>query len=164
MTALLLASRNGAIISADIGHRGVAAQFLAMRNMGIPYRLYLGGSILLATLLASGLMFLVCWFISAWISYGTWSFLHPFQPMALWKELFFQNLFPDDRMVPVGLSWVAAKMAASGLAIAVMGLLAGAAEKRSVLDINRGIAQSLIAGTSLVLMIHTIFAFIEFAP
>ncbi|MBF0460426.1 MAG: ATP-binding cassette domain-containing protein [Magnetococcales bacterium] len=164
LTALLLASRNGAIISADIGHRGFAAQFLAMRNMGIPYRLYLGGSILLATLLASGLMFLVCWFISAWISYGTWSFLHPFQPMALWKELFFQNLFLDDSMVPVGLGWVAAKMAASGLAIAVMGLLAGAAEKHSVLDINRGIAQSLIAGTSLVLMIHTIFAFIEFAP
>lgn len=162
ITSLLLAGRNGAIISADLGHRVHASQFKAMRNLRLPYKLYFFASMVVNSILAAWLMFAVVWLIAAWVSLGTWMVLYPNHHSGIWHELFFRSYFTSQTTLPLGWGWVASKMALSGVACSIAAIVAGFSAKSSVLDINRGIAISLVSGISAVLLIHTVFAFLEF--
>jgi hypothetical protein len=85
LTALLIASRNGAIISADLGHRVHSQQIDAMTNLHIPYHWYLTGSVVLNMAIASLVFVLFNFALSAWASMITWQYLHPLQSSAIWK-------------------------------------------------------------------------------
>ena len=65
-------------------------------------------------------------------------------------------------MVYHGTGWVLVKVVGSALAIGFAGLVFGLTKKSSVVDINRGIAQAIVVSVSLLFIIHTVVALIEF--
>ena len=80
----------------------------------------------------------------------------------VWRESFFSSLTADDGLVFDGTGWVFLKVVGSAVAIGFAGLVFGLTEKSSVVDINRGIAQAIVVSVSLLFIIHTIVALIEF--
>ncbi|MFC1452931.1 ATP-binding cassette domain-containing protein [Verrucomicrobiota bacterium] len=160
MTALLLAARNSALVSAEIGHREKSEQLLAMRNLAIPYYSYLLGNILLnmviACLFFTALNALLC----AAVSMFTWGHIFTHQSTGLWKDVYYTKILGTGRL-PIGLGWVACKMVLSGLAIGAFAWGFGISRKESVVDINKGIARAIIWATGAILVIHAVFAFLE---
>jgi ABC-type lipoprotein export system ATPase subunit/ABC-type transporter Mla maintaining outer membrane lipid asymmetry permease subunit MlaE len=162
VVSLLLAARNGAIIAADLGYRVNRKQIVAMQNLNIPYRVYIHFTILLTLVLSSVLMTAMSLGISAWVSMETWSALFPDSSLHIWRESFFSSFTAGEGMVPEGTWWVLAKVVGSAAAIGLASLVFGLAEKNSVVDINRGIAQAIVASVSMLLVIHTVVSLIEF--
>ena len=162
LTALLIASRNSAIISADLGHRVHSQQIDAMTNLHIPYHWYLSGSVVLNMVLASLVFVLFNFALSAWASMITWQYLHPLQSTAIWKEAFYGRILLPGRILFDGAEWVGLKMILSGLATGFFSVAFGMTQKATVLDLNRGIARAIIWSTSAVLVIHAVSALLEF--
>ena len=162
VVSLLLAARNGAIIAADLGYWVNRKQIVAMQNLNIPHRVYIHFTILVTLVLSSLLMTAMSLGISAWVTMETWSILFPDSSLHVWRESYFSSLTIGDGIVPDGTGWVLAKIIGSAAAIGFAGLVFGLAEKGSVVDINRGIAQAIVASVSLLLIIHTTVSIIEF--
>ena len=162
MTAVLLASRSGAIIAADLGHRVYSDQIDAMKNLRIPRHAYLSANIVAASLLSSivGVAFMFA--ISSWISLATWARIFPDESPSFWKDNFYRAILRFDETIPVGLGWVLTKTAICAVAICAVSILLGLARKSSVLDLNRAIALTVVGTVALVLSIHTGIAFLEF--
>nr|WP_281354682.1 ATP-binding cassette domain-containing protein [Roseospira navarrensis] len=163
LTAILLASRAGAIVAADMGHRVHASQILAMRNLGVPDRLYLRGAITI-TVVAAALGFSVVLFgLSALTSERTFNMLlYPDESISRWWEHFFAQLVDEDRWIPRGLGWLLLKMTLSGLVIAGASLRAGLSPKQTGLDINDGISTAVTTALGGVLIVHALVAMVEF--
>jgi ABC-type multidrug transport system ATPase subunit/ABC-type transporter Mla maintaining outer membrane lipid asymmetry permease subunit MlaE len=162
MTAVLLASRSGAIIAADLGHRVYSHQVDAMRSLSIPHRLYLGANIVAAALLASLVSVVFMFAISSWVSLMTWTRIFPSESSSFWRDNFFRAILRFNDPVPAGLGWVLAKTTLAALAVGAVSIPLGLARKASVLDLNRAIALAVVATVALVLTIHTAIAFLEF--
>jgi len=162
IVSLLLAARNGAIIAADLGYRVNRKQIVAMQNLNIPHRVYIHFAILVTLVLSSLLMTAMSLGISAWVSMETWSVLFPDSSLHVWREGFFFTLTAGEGFIPDGTGWTLAKIVGSAAAIGFAGLVFGLAEKNSVVDINRGIAQAIVASVSLLLVIHTAVSLVEF--
>ncbi len=162
MTAVLLASRSGAIIAADLGHRVFSSQIDAMRNLRIPPHLYLGANIVAASLVASIVSVAFMLAISSFVSLATWTHIFPSESASFWKDNFFRAIFRFNNAMPVGLGWVLGKTALCALAIGAVSIMLGLTRKSSVLDLNRAIALAVVATVALVLTIHTAIAFLEF--
>ena len=159
LTALLLAARNSAMISADLGHRVYASQIDAMKNLSVPYWLYLIANVVITMILAclfyNAFNFLLC----ALSTLYTWKFIHPAESVVIWKTVYYREIL--NGIFPEGMGWVVGKMSLSGLAIGAVSTIFGLQRKSSVVDMNHGIAWSIIWATSLVLIIHAVFALLE---
>ncbi|MBB5088810.1 ABC-type nitrate/sulfonate/bicarbonate transport system ATPase subunit/ABC-type transporter Mla maintaining outer membrane lipid asymmetry permease subunit MlaE [Roseospira marina] len=163
LTAILLASRAGAIVAADMGHRVHASQILAMRNLGVPDRLYLRGAVTLTVVAAAVGFALVLFVLSALMSERTFNMLlYPDGSPSRWWDHFFSQLVDDEHWSPRGTGWLLLKMALSGLAIAWASLRAGLSPKQTGLDINDGISTAVTTALGSVLAIHALVALVEF--
>jgi len=162
MTSVLLASRAGAIVAADMGHRTHAAQILAMRNLRLPYRTYLWGSVTVTALIAALVYALALFGLSALTSFGV--FVGLLDGAAdRWTENFFAQLMSNDRWIPRGTAWLGLKMTLSALAIAAASLRQGLRPKLTGLDINDGISAAVTSALGAVLVIHALIALFEFS-
>jgi ABC-type lipoprotein export system ATPase subunit/ABC-type transporter Mla maintaining outer membrane lipid asymmetry permease subunit MlaE len=163
MTAILLASRAGAIVAADMGHRVHDHQILAMRNLDIPTRPYLLGAVT-GTIVAAALGFAFVLFgLSALTSERVFSMiLYPDSSPGRWWDNFFSQLVDDERWIPRGTGWLLLKMTLSGLVIAAASLRAGLRPKMTGLDINDGISTAVTTALGGVLIVHAVVAMIEF--
>lgn len=162
MTAVLLASRSGAIIAADLGHRVFSSQIDAMRNLRIPPHLYLSANLVVVTLLASIISVAFMLAIASFVSLVTWTHIFPTESASFWKDNFFRAVFRFNNPVPTGLGWVLGKTALCALAIGSVSVVLGLMRKSSVLDLNRAIAFAVVATVAAVLTIHTVVALLEF--
>jgi len=161
LIAVLLAARNSAIISADIGHRVYSSQILAMKNLSVPYRRYLLVNVALNMVIACGLYFALGFLLCATASMYTWNYIHPSESTEFWKSLYYMEiakLFDPDW---IDLIWIAAKMISSGLGIALVAAYFGLQRKNSVLEMNTAISRSIVTSTLLVLIIHSLVTIIE---
>ncbi|MBB4264454.1 ATP-binding cassette domain-containing protein [Roseospira visakhapatnamensis] len=162
ITAILLAARAGAIVAADMGHRTHATQILAMRNLRLPERPYLWGTVTATTTVAAlvyafglfGLASLTSAIVFAGLLDGE---------MDRWARHFFSQLVDADRWIPRGTGWVVVKMVLSAGAIAATALVQGLRPKLTGLDINDGISAAVTTALGSVLAIHALVALAEFS-
>ena len=156
VVSILIATRNGAIVSADIGNRLYSSQLRAMENLRIPHRWYIGGNTTLSLILASLILTLAAMAICAWFSMQTWHTLFPEQSVYFWREHYFREIWPSEHMFPVGLMWVLAKIIPSALGTNLISLYFGSRPKNSVIDMNNAIANSIIFCVSFVFIWHSL--------
>lgn len=162
-TAILISVRNAALISADTGHKVYTDQYAAMKNLKIPQFVYHDGVIILASVLAAIILTILSLLVTTSVSMMTWSLVYPDDSLYLWRDQFFQRLWPVGRILPTGLEWVAAKAIPSISGAAMIALVLGRQRKQEVTDINKGIARSLIWGLTFVLLWHSVLTLIEFS-
>lgn len=160
--AVLLITRSVALIGADIGHRVHGNQIKAMRNLNIPYNLYLTTNVLIATGIATTVLVTLAVGATAWVAMSTWMQIFPQDSPHLWRDQYFQRLWPPDTPLMIGIDWIVAKAVPSVLGATMIALYLGYRPKRSAADINTAIAQSLIWGMSFVLVWQTALILFEF--
>ena len=156
VVSILIATRNGAIVSADIGNRLYSLQLHAMKNLQIPHRRYIGGNTTLSLILGSLILSLAAMAICAWFSMQTWHVMFPEQSVYFWREHYFREIWPPAHTFPIGLTWVLAKVVPSALGTNLISLYFGSRPKSSVADLNNAIANSIIFCVSFVFIWHSL--------
>lgn len=161
-TAVLISTRNAALIGADIGHKVYSDQIKAMRNLNVPHDIYLTGTILVASAVASVVLVVMSECLTAWVAMATWSYIFPDESTYMWRDQYFQRLWPPGQFLMDGTDWIAAKAIPSIVGAAAISLYFGYRAKSTVIDINQSIAQALIWGLSFVLIWQSVLTLIEF--
>lgn len=161
-TAVLIATRNTALIGADIGHKVYSDQIKAMRNLNVPHDIYLTGAVLTASAVASVVLTLMSECLTGWVAMVTWSYIFPDDSTYLWRDQYFQRLWPPGQWLMDGTDWIAAKAIPSIVGAAAIALYFGYRTKSTVVDINQSIAQALIWGLSFVLIWQSVLTLVEF--
>jgi ABC-type multidrug transport system ATPase subunit/ABC-type transporter Mla maintaining outer membrane lipid asymmetry permease subunit MlaE len=162
LTSVLVVARNNAIIAADLGNRVLSSQFRAMANLRIPARTYLIGSIVSNMVIASLLLLAVALTMATWTSYQTWHLLFPGQPFELWQENYFRIFLRGGPRVTSLLTWVVVKTILSAIGAAAVAVRIGMRQKESVIAINYAIAESIVVGISITLLVHAIVGVLQF--
>jgi hypothetical protein len=126
------------------------------------YGAYLYLSTLAALVVAAVLLTAYVSIGAAWVSLQTWLLTVPEASAHLWRDSYFaQTLSSLAQAREVG-GWLALKAASCGLAASAIGIWLGTRAKRSILDINAGVAAAIGIAISAVLLIHTALTTIEF--
>lgn len=162
MAAVLISVRNSSLITANIGHKVYADQIKSMRNLNVPHRLYINTMIMTASGVAAVFLAAAAVCLTAWVAMMTWAQIFPDGSTYMWRDQFFQRLWPPGVSFLVGWDWILAKTIPSIVGASAIALYFGYRPKHDVLDINKAIAQSLIWGLSFVLSWQSILTLIEF--
>ena len=162
LTAILICARNASIIGSDIGYKVYSDQIKAMRNLRVPYRLYLYGNLFAASAVASVLLVLLSILLSTWTTMMTWAYIFPDQSLYLWRDQYFQRLLPPGTVIMRGWDWLLLKSVPSVLGATAVTLWLALRPKRSVLDISNATAQAIIWGVSFLLIWQSAITIVEF--
>ena len=156
LVSVLLAAKLGAAAAAHLGHMSLTRQLDALDLLDVPRRRHL----LLPTAagqLAASWVGTVCAILLAWLtSMVVFLLTHPgfsarYFHAAYWKEI--------DATAWL---WVLAKVGVSAIGVAAVAYRVGSAPKRSPELVVKGIHQTLLRALLLVLVVHAVFAFLEF--
>ena len=156
LVSVLLAAKLGASTAAHLGHMSLTRQVDALRLLGVPLRRHLLLPAAAGQLAASWLhtaLALVLAFITSLVVF-LWD--HPG-----WSSLYFRDAWLSE-LEPSDLLWLAAKVGASAIAVAAVAFRAGIEPKRAPGSVVDGIHATLLRGLLVVLLIHAVFAFLEF--
>lgn len=164
LVTVLLAARCGAAIAADIGTRSYSRQFDAMRTFGVRPSSYLLTNVLYAFLLATPLLIAVAFVAARVTSLVVFVFTHPQEGAEFWDGNFHRDLRVAGEMFYHGSGWLLAKVLACGAGVGAISYHIGARPKVSGVEVSRGITTAIIWGTLYVLLVHSLFAFLEFEP
>jgi ABC-type multidrug transport system ATPase subunit/ABC-type transporter Mla maintaining outer membrane lipid asymmetry permease subunit MlaE len=154
VSSILFVARNNAIIAADIGNRVLSSQFKAMDNLRIAARLYIFSAILINMVAGALLLLLLSLAAASWSSMHTWHVQFPQQHFELWRSQFFQRVLTDGLWPRPNMGWVVVKVALSALLAGIAAIAIGSRRKDSGIAISTGIAQSIIAGVTVTLLVH----------
>ena len=100
--------------------------------------------------------------LTAWVAMVTWAQIFPEGSTYLWRDQYFQRLWPPGELLMVGTDWILIKAIPSIMGASAIALYFGYRPKTDVVDINKAIAESLIWGLSFVLTWQSILTLIEF--
>ena len=154
LASILFVARNSAVIAADVGNRVLSSQFRAMDNLNIPGRAYVFGAILLSMTGGCVVFVVLSVLVGGWAAQETWHLQFPTQYRALFKAQFFREVLdPAGLPLPV-MAWVPVKAAASGLLAGAVALLIGAGPKASSQAVGRAVANAIVLGVLLTLVVH----------
>lgn len=162
IAAVLISIRNSALIGADIGHKVYSDQIKSMRNLNVPHRIYINLMILLSSAVAAVVLAAASVALTAWVAMETWAYIFPESSTYMWRDQYFQRLWPPGQAMLIGTDWILAKTIPSILGASAIALYFGYRPKADIIDINKGIAQSLIWGLSFVLTWQSVLTLIEF--
>jgi len=160
LICVLLASKCGAAVAADVGARRMARQFEAMRSLGAEPRHYLYGNIALSLSLAGPALTLVAFASNWYASLVAFLLSSDASTVAVFRRNYLATLW--DGTFPDGMGWVMLKTAVSGLLIAALSYVLGARAKSSPTDVSRDVGLTIFWASLAVLGLHAALAFVEF--
>jgi ABC-type transporter Mla maintaining outer membrane lipid asymmetry permease subunit MlaE len=146
IASILLAAKLGASAAAHLGHMSLTRQVDALRLLGVAPRTHLLHPTALGMLVAAWLHTA----IAVGIAFVTTT------AVFLWQHPGWSSLYREDVL------WIAAKVGASALVVALTAYRVGTAPKRAPEQVLNGIHRTLLLGLILVLTVHAAFAFVEF--
>jgi len=162
LSCVLIAARCGAAITADIGGRQFGNQLDAMTTFGVPPKRYLLTPIIWSFLICTPVLTFLSFFAARLVSLIVFVFTHPDHGANLWHYYFHRGLEEPDAFLYRGFGWLLAKLFCSGFGIAVIAYQGGISPKRSSTDVSRSVTRTILWATLFVLLVHFVFAFLEF--
>jgi len=161
LICVLLASKCGAAVAADIGARRMARQFEAMRSLGARPQHYLYGNIALSLAIAGPVLTLIAFVSNCYASLVAFLLASDNATVAVFQRNYLATLW-EGTLLPDGAWWVLLKTAASGLLIAALSYAIGARAKSSPTDVSRDVGLTIFWASLAVLGLHAALAFVEF--
>jgi ABC-type polar amino acid transport system ATPase subunit/ABC-type transporter Mla maintaining outer membrane lipid asymmetry permease subunit MlaE len=162
LLTVLLAARSGAAIAADVGGRSFRRQLDAMRSLGAPPASYLLTNILHAFLLTTPLLLGFGFLVARFTSLAVFSYNYPEHAPLFWDGHFHRHLREPGSMLYLGTGWTLAKVLACAFGTGAIAYHVGRRAKQSSVEVSQGITLTIIAATLYVLLVHFVFAFVEF--
>jgi ABC-type transporter Mla maintaining outer membrane lipid asymmetry permease subunit MlaE len=162
LLTILIAARCGAAVASDVGNRVYHHQVDAMRSMGASPSRYLLTGILWAFLVGTPLLVGIGFLAARTTSLAVFVHGFPEKGPDFWDRNFHMDLRIPEEPFYRGTHWLLAKLLVCGLGIGVIAYHVGISEKTSGVQVSRGITKTIIGATIFVLVVHFIFAFLEF--
>lgn len=162
ITTLLFASRAGAAIAADVGNRVLTRQADALRSHGIRPERYLLTGLGISSLIGIPLLFAVSYVVARIAAVAVFLGTHPGHGPFAFNEEFHRLVGWDWGPLPGGTLWVLGKLLISALGTAAIAYHVGMREKASGAAVAAGVTSTIIRATIFVLIVHMVFAFLEF--
>ncbi len=162
LLTILLAARGGAAIAADVASRTYSRQIDALRSFRVSPRAYLLTNILYATVVATPVLVLFGFYVARITSLVVFTYNDPQHAALFWESHFHRNLLGPGSLLYMGTGWVLLKVLACGLGVGTIAYFQGLRPKSSAVDVSRAITRTIIWATLHVLVMHFLFAFIEF--
>lgn len=163
MVSVLMAARSGAVIASRFGQAAFSHQVDAMRNLGVPHRIYWYLSTVLAMLIASlALTFMVA-VASSWVSLQTFLAVDAGGAADLWRDRYYVKVLASEALAGEAVFWICLKALLCGFGTAVIAMALGLRPVRSNFDIDRNVSLAISGSISTVLLIHTALSLLEFA-
>lgn len=159
---ILIAARCGAAVASDVGGKSYGQQMDALRTMGIRPRFYLLTPILYSFLIGAPLLNLIGYYSARATSLVVFTATHPDRGPDFWNVYFHRLLAVPDQTFFVGTWWLLAKVLLCAAGIALIAYHRGARPKYSTRDVSIGITATILWSTLYVLVVHFVFAFLEF--
>lgn len=162
---LLLAARNGAAIASDVGNRSYGNQLLAMRSLGASPRAYLLGPAFVASLVATLVLTLLCFYVAELTSLIVLGFTRPELSPDFWAAKFAARLGPLGLWgLGKGCGFVVAKALLCGAGVAAVAYACGREEMSEASAVSTATTRAIIGATTLVLLVHFVLVLLEFEP
>lgn len=158
ITTILFVARNSAVIAADIGNRVLTSQFQAMDNLSIPGRLYVFSAIVVSMVVGSVVLLAMGMLLGGWASQETWMAQFPYQYREMFRGLFFRNVIAPSGLPWAAMGWVVVKAGVSAFLAAITSILIALGPKTSSTDVSRSVANAIVAGVIVALLVHAIIS------
>jgi ABC-type transporter Mla maintaining outer membrane lipid asymmetry permease subunit MlaE len=159
---ILIAARCGAAVAADIGGKVHARQYDVLKTMGIrPASYWLTGT-LWAFLIGTPVLVGVAYLAAATTSLGVFTWIRPELGPDFWNLHFHRRIGSFHGVPSIGGKWWLAKTLVCGLGTAQIAYQFGVAPKRSPEAVSTAITRTILWASLFVLIVHFLFAFVEF--
>ena len=162
LLTVLLAARCGAAVASDVGNRLQTQQIAAMRSLGAAPRRYLLTAILYAFVLGTPFLAALGFVAARTTSLLVFSYNYPEHGPDFWDVHFHRNLLVPGEWLYFGSLWLLAKVLLSGLGVGAIAYHVGMRPKASAVAVSRDVTATIIASTLYVLVVHFVFAFVEY--
>lgn len=162
LVCILVAARCGAAVAADVGGRQLGHQIDALRTFGLNPQYYLLTPILWGFLLGTPLLNWLAYFAARWTSLVTFSIADPQRGPDFWQLYFDRGLVDPDGWLYFGFGWLIAKLLICGLGTGIIAFGRAIKPKYSPTDVSRGVTSTILYSTLFVLVVHFVFALIEY--
>ena len=162
LIALLVAARCGAAVASDLGGKVYGQQIDALRTFGIRPERYLLTGVMYAFLLGTPLLTMIGFFVARLVSLVVFLEMHPGRGPYFWDAHFHRQLELPGQLFYAGSAWMLAKVLCCAAGAGCIAYVLGMRPKHSSTDISRGITRTILWSTLHVLIVHLVFALLEF--
>ncbi len=162
MATILIAARCGAAVASDVGGKAYGQQLDALRTFNAPPPRYLLTGILYAFVIGTPLLVWMGYQVARLVSLMVFTGMYADRGPFYWDQNFQAALRQPGSMFYLGTGWLLAKVLICGVLIAWVAYFRGAIPKYSHRDVSTGITTTVLWATLLVLIVHFVFAFLEF--
>jgi len=159
---ILIAARCGAAVASDVGGKTYGRQVDALRSFGAPPQRYLLTNILFAFLVGVPVLTVLCFVVAKVTSLIVFTAAYPDMGPPFWDLYFHRELRVPGELFYTGTGWMLAKVTACAIGIGLISYHIGARPKTSSRAVSDGITSAILWATLYVLVVHFVFAFIEF--
>jgi ABC-type lipoprotein export system ATPase subunit/ABC-type transporter Mla maintaining outer membrane lipid asymmetry permease subunit MlaE len=162
LATILIAARCGAAVASDVGGKSYGHQLDALRTMGICPRFYLLTPILLSFLIGVPVLTLFSYWTAGLTSLVVFTATHAERGPDFWQLHYHWRLLAPGQTFFVGSGWLLGKLLLCAMGIGLIAYHRGIRPKRSNRDISDSITSTILYSTLFVLVVHFVFAFLEF--
>lgn len=162
LITILIAARCGAAVASDVGGKRYGRQMDALRTLGVQPRHYLLTGILHAFLVGTPWLLAIGYAAAAATSLVVFTATHPARGPWFWQLYYHRELVIPGQLLYDGTWWLLAKTTACAAGIAMIAYACGAAPKDSSREVSHGVTTTILWATLYVLLVHFVFAFLEF--
>ncbi len=162
LCTILISARSGAAVAADVGSKVYGNQIDAMKTIGMNPERSLRTPILYAFLLGVPLLTLLSYAVASLTSAFAFLSTHAEYGVAYWDAHFHKELRVPGTMIYKGSGWLAGKLLACAVGIALIAWHCGSQPKQSGPDISKGVTQTILWSTLFTLLVHFVFSLFEF--
>jgi ABC-type transporter Mla maintaining outer membrane lipid asymmetry permease subunit MlaE len=164
LTTVLVAARCGAAIASDVGSKQYGNQVDALQSLGASPRSFLLTPILIAFVIGTPVLTLFSFFVAQLLSLLAFVSTHPDYGADFWYLNYHFALNKTEGPFFRGTYWLIAKLVISGFGIAVISYFQARKPKYSSNDVSDSVTATIFWATIYVLIVHFVFAFLEFDP
>jgi ABC-type lipoprotein export system ATPase subunit/ABC-type transporter Mla maintaining outer membrane lipid asymmetry permease subunit MlaE len=162
LICVLIASKCGAAVAADVGARRLTNQFEAMRSLSATPWHYMYGNIVIALAVGGPLLTVLAYLSNCYASLIAYLLTSEEATVAVFRRNFFATVWPEHQLFPTGTGWVILKSFTSGILIAALSYSIGARPKASSVDVSRDVGLTIFWASLAVLALHAAYSFVEF--
>lgn len=162
LATVMIAARCGAAVASDVGGKSYGKQMDALRTFGAEPKRYLLTNILFAFMIGTPILVFIAFHIAKLTSLVVFTATYPQYGPFFWEQHFHRDLNIPGQWLFNGAAWTFFKVLACGVGVAMIAYYRGARPKYSSSAVSSGITSAILWGTLYVLVVHFVFAFIEF--
>ena len=158
----ILFDMDGVLVSSERVHWKAYRDTFASEGVEYPWEAYRATGLGISSLIGIPLLFAVSYVVARIAAVAVFLGTHPGHGPFAFNEEFHRLVGWDWGPLPGGTLWVLGKLLISALGTAAIAYHVGMREKASGAAVAAGVTSTIIRATIFVLIVHMVFAFLEF--